>query len=1045
MLKRESLNTKKEIVIEKLKPVEKQLNYYLQESCRLLELKAQIDQIENEKNLLEKQIKDYLQATQNCAFNGTDAELKEYINNFNKKNSETIKKEEENVNEIIITLNNQLNEKNKKKNELMIEMRHLESKQKIYDEKKLELNNLKAQLQKILNLNSNDDLNQVSQKLNEFIEGNKSKLNLAQENSKKVQMCFQENIDNERDIKSKLYQNIMNKNELVEKCKTQIEKINEELSVIRNDSVLVELNEKINNLENIIETNSKEISNTEELNKILEKLENEKLELKKKEFALNALVNEMHSNSKYQVELDVLEKDKEFKMNQLRKIKIRINHDIQSFFTTENKKIINDLNLKEVFEQECKDLFLKLSSFEEKHKEIEKQLYSNEIKRKNDFETIRSKQNEVREYEDKIMNQLNGLINNINDIDNYDVILNELKDKHKSLIDEKGFITGVEKTYKRFLFDLSNDQNNDNHSCPVCLRLFRNDDELNETICELNKITTKLPSKSNELNKKLLEVEAELTKMIELKSTSDKYQKIKSEELINLQNQVDNLDKAIIVKLKSDLKEINQTLNDLYLKKALCDQLQNEIVLIDKYANECSDIDKKIKSNQVILFDQKNAIISIDSIEKEKKDLNDQINILDNSIEEIRSKISKNYKSIDALNNFKEILNEKKNNRNEFLYKMQKKAQLLDKLSELNDQNLVNEKETAVLKIKLQDSTDKINNLIIERQEKLDENESLIIDYNEKLYNLIQIKSKFDECYLIIKNFESKEKNDLKILGLDIIELDSHLKKIDIEIQINRSKLDEIRSDLARYEIKQRQLTDNLKLREKRAEYYTINEKLEEKKDQLNLNDENFDIMKFKNEQKKLEKTRDDFYDELNSLKTTINILNGKLQTLEEEANLETHKGALERYLMCSSDLRVLELCVNDIDKYYKALDRAVMNYHLLKMNEINKTIKQLWRQVYRGNDIDYIEIRSEEEGLNENQEIKTRRVYNYRVVLIKGETYLDMRGRCSAGQKVLASIIIRLALAETFCLNSGILTLDEPTTNLDRENIESLASALLE
>ena len=64
-------------------------------------------------------------------------------------------------------------------------------------------------------------------------------------------------------------------------------------------------------------------------------------------------------------------------------------------------------------------------------------------------------------------------------------------------------------------------------------------------------------------------------------------------------------------------------------------------------------------------------------------------------------------------------------------------------------------------------------------------------------------------------------------------------------------------------------------------------------------------------------------------------------------------------------------------------------------------------------------------------------------VVMIKGQTELDMRGRCSAGQKVLASIIIRLALAETFCLTSGLLALDEPTTNLDRENVEGLAQAL--
>ncbi len=51
---------------------------------------------------------------------------------------------------------------------------------------------------------------------------------------------------------------------------------------------------------------------------------------------------------------------------------------------------------------------------------------------------------------------------------------------------------------------------------------------------------------------------------------------------------------------------------------------------------------------------------------------------------------------------------------------------------------------------------------------------------------------------------------------------------------------------------------------------------------------------------------------------------------------------------------------------------------------------------------------------------------------MYSGAAELEMRGRCSAGQKVLACLIIRLALAETFCLNCGILALDEPTTNLD-------------
>ena len=46
---------------------------------------------------------------------------------------------------------------------------------------------------------------------------------------------------------------------------------------------------------------------------------------------------------------------------------------------------------------------------------------------------------------------------------------------------------------------------------------------------------------------------------------------------------------------------------------------------------------------------------------------------------------------------------------------------------------------------------------------------------------------------------------------------------------------------------------------------------------------------------------------------------------------------------------------------------------------------------------------------------------------------------------QVLASLVIRLALAEAFCIDCGVMALDEPTTNLDRENIEGLAEALVQ
>ena len=136
--------------------------------------------------------------------------------------------------------------------------------------------------------------------------------------------------------------------------------------------------------------------------------------------------------------------------------------------------------------------------------------------------------------------------------------------------------------------------------------------------------------------------------------------------------------------------------------------------------------------------------------------------------------------------------------------------------------------------------------------------------------------------------------------------------------------------------------------------------------------------------------------------------------------------------------MKTTDLSQEDLEKYYRALERALLQYHSTKMECINRSIADLWQRTYRGNDIDSIEIRTD---ISDSVKGKN---YNYRVVMLKSGIEIDMRGRCSAGQKVLASLVIRMALAETFCVNCGILTLDEPTTNLDRNNVESLAAALV-
>lgn len=54
-------------------------------------------------------------------------------------------------------------------------------------------------------------------------------------------------------------------------------------------------------------------------------------------------------------------------------------------------------------------------------------------------------------------------------------------------------------------------------------------------------------------------------------------------------------------------------------------------------------------------------------------------------------------------------------------------------------------------------------------------------------------------------------------------------------------------------------------------------------------------------------------------------------------------------------------------------VSRALMRFHTMKMEEINKIIRELWQQTYRGQDIDYISIHSDSEGAG-------TRSYSYKV-----------------------------------------------------------------
>ena len=265
----------------------------------------------------------------------------------------------------------------------------------------------------------------------------------------------------------------------------------------------------------------------------------------------------------------------------------------------------------------------------------------------------------------------------------------------------------------------------------------------------------------------------------------------------------------------------------------------------------------------------------------------------------------------------------------------------------------------------------------------------------------------------------------------EIEKLQDEIASIEVDMSEVTRKVKKIEDTMRDTEITKRAIGDNLRYRKAKRAL----EKLEVEIKELEQNGAERD----KDHHEAEARHWDIQYHQANTDKITVERdMKNKDEHLQELI-LEyerLYQNAAKSYRESHIKVETTKAAIEDLRRYYSALEKAILQYHLIKMEDINKIIGELWRNAYQGTDVDTVRIVS-------NTESQSNKSFNYRVVMVKQDTEMDMRGRCSAGQKVLASIIIRLALAECFGSNCGLIALDEPTTNLDQQNIKGLAESL--
>uniref|UniRef100_A0A8C1C4J7 RAD50 homolog, double strand break repair protein n=1 Tax=Cyprinus carpio carpio TaxID=630221 RepID=A0A8C1C4J7_CYPCA len=708
-------------------------------------------------------------------------------------------------------------------------------------------------------------------------------------------------------------------------------------------------------------------------------LQKEKTKLDQAQRRLDQEMELLNTHTAACTQMDMLKKTKIEKEEQVRKIKSRHNEELVS--------LLGHFPSKKELEDWIYSKTKEINSTRERLSKMNKELASGEQNKTHFTAEIKHKEEQLASYEERLFNVCGS--------QDFESDLNKLKDELEKCSKQIAMLTGATAVYSQFISQLTEEGE---PCCPVCQRVFPSEAELQDVINDMQSKLRLVPDKLKNTEHDLKRKEHRHEEIIALKPIRQYTVELQEKELPELRNKLQHVNRDI-EKLKGDTEEQETLLCTLMSEEETAKACLQDISHMDRYQLDLKDVERKIAQHAAKLQGV-DLSRTMQQVSQEKQETQHRLDITCSKIELKRKLIQDQQDHIQAL---RSSVNEIRGEKLQISSNMQKLQQLEEQCVEFTTEIQTLHRDIQV----------------------------------RKKFNFIgSLNTAFISITKYIKDgkdsYKEKKETELQEVDKQLHEAEKQREKINKD-------MGNIRQDIDTQKVQERWLQDNLTLRKRVEELKEVSREHEELlKEMGNMQD-----LQLSNDRQEVERKLED-------LKKNRSVALGRQKGYEDEI-LRFRKELREDQYCRAEDLyrdkmivmRTTELASKDLDIYYKALDQTIMKFHSMKMEEINKIIRDLWRSTYRGQDIEYVEIRSDVDE-NASAGLK-RRTYNYRVVMVKGDTDLDMRGRCSAGQKVLASLIIRLALAETFCLNCGILALDEPTTNLDRENIESLAHALVE
>uniref|UniRef100_A0A3Q0KL19 Putative dna repair protein RAD50 n=1 Tax=Schistosoma mansoni TaxID=6183 RepID=A0A3Q0KL19_SCHMA len=1063
----------------KLQPVVEKLNRYKERYAELTKLQAEIKSCEAERAHLTDTIKNLMLNIQN-EYQGSDEELKRLIEDAETEYEKKIFLLNKSEN-ILQNKRKELSTLETNQTKTIVEKTQIEMEVKRLNEAIINRDMILASI--VTNYipgNKYADVKQFTdadvEYIMQFVDGllheSENQLTEVKLLSANEERKAQTDVDLVRDELAALKQKIqtIKRNYNQQSC----EKVNIEKR-LENEHSLNERIEKVKDEFHKSEITVKDLNMDHELNNLHQSI-TESLGKKKELEHSISLIDEkiatfQKSANKYR-ELELVQKERANKLEGIRKIRSRHAEALEQIFSgsvipfvaTEKsleeqanpnniRSFINDqTRLRIVFSK-------RLNELEQSTRETRKQLAKIEQERSSLEATSKFNRNHLQEKRDQLK-ILEGKLLSVPGADDLEQTLINLQERRGSLEEEYANEQGSVFLWRKFRDRLSRIDSD----CPVCHRCFDSDAERDELLNEIDNRIKTLPSEFERKKQELKDIVSRLESLVELRPISLEIKNLHEEIIPALELKIKaELDKLTDVRSQRD--KTSALLETYQADESLAKTVQGDLAILERLENESYELTVKINQFKYEFTDITTTDSQlIDVLQEERKSLRETLLTLSQTIDQKQ-------KRVDQLNQAQREAVSEMHRLKDQLHKLQQEN--LDNVQLKNDLSRLT-RDCETLKKELSELESEQLPVVHRRWTKACSERSRIAKICEQ--NIEQATTKVNEigeklkklndaCTSVEFALNSQPLERLKTILETAEGLQKNLSLVKSEADTCSENIELLKKQVNEHKMRQRELADCVQVRQLRCQLNFLTERTESlAKNQMICDNIPLSDQDLINETKRLALEEEKLHSLKQDISNQLSELNAKLCYLNRDLN-EKYTNADNEYRDMMYQLKTSELACSDLERYYKALDRAIMSYHAVKMADLNKIIRELWRSTYRGNDIDYIEICSEEDTAAASNVCRTRRTYNYRVVMVKttpgsmsvsrpksksytscsNEARLDMRGRCSAGQKVLASLIIRLALAEVFCLHCGVLALDEPTTNLDRENIESLAYALVE